>query len=78
MSASTLRAPGAKYGPCERPCSHMDCEASRKMAAAVCPLCAKPIGWDTRFYDDRSNHGLGLVHALCLEEQVEREQAKGG
>lgn len=36
MAASTLPAPGTRFGPCEPQCSHIDCEATRKMAAAIC------------------------------------------
>lgn len=71
MAAGALHKPGTKFGPCVAECAHVDCAETRTMAATACRICGKPIGYDTRFYD---GHEKGLTHALCLEEQVERER----
>ena len=76
MAASSIARPGTNHGPClPGACKHRDCAQMHALASTPCPLCSKPIGYETPFYDDRSNHGLGLVHAVCLEVQVERERA---
>ena len=72
MAASALPAPGSEYGPCAEPCAHTDCAHTRGMAAAVCPLCEKPIGYERRFYNEGEPGGFDLVHALCLEDDLER------
>jgi hypothetical protein len=60
-------------------CKHLDCQRSREDAAALCAFCDKAIGYETPFYsggeDVRHFHGRdALVHALCLELAVEKEQ----
>jgi len=66
MAAGFLSPPGTQYGPCiDEICGHTDCKATRDMAAAICPLCGHPIGYDRRFY---KTDNYGLVHDLCLEE----------
>jgi len=71
MAAGILPKPGTKVGPCAKSCKHIDCAETRTMAARVCPICEKPIGYDTRFYQ----HGTleELTHAVCLEDEVDRE-----
>ncbi len=71
MAAITVPAPGTEYGPCEEPCAHRDCAESRHMAAAICRFCERPIGYETRLYNDGASGSYDLVHALCLEESVE-------
>ena len=72
MAASVLPAPGTEYGPCAEPCSHTDCAHTRRMAAAVCPLCDGAIGYGRRFYNDGEPGGFDLVHALCAEDDLDR------
>lgn len=77
MAAGTLAAPATEYGPCEGSCSHTDCAATRRMASTDCRLCGKPIGYETRFYDETPAGPWPppaereLVHAACLEESLE-------
>lgn len=71
MAAGTLAGPGTAFGPCEGECFHVDCEETRRMAAAECLICGKPIGYDTRFYR-RSPHTF--VHAVCAEIEIDEEQ----
>jgi len=37
----------------------------------LCPLCQEPLA-DAPTFDDRSNHGLGMVHVHCMENQEDR------
>jgi hypothetical protein len=72
MAAGSIPKPGSKYGPCMSACRHCDCKQYRKDAATICPLCKKPIGYDTSFYDDRGSISIddflrALVHAECSE-----------
>jgi hypothetical protein len=69
MAAAFISQPGTKHGPCNEPCEHRDCAASRATAEAVCRFCEKPIGYDARFYNDG-----GYVHAPCLEDSIEAER----
>lgn len=73
MAAGRLPKPGSEVGPCEGECKHKDCAETRSMAGAICPICDKPVGYETRFY-----HSTGeLVHAACLEDQIEAARARG-
>jgi len=63
MAAGRLPGPGTQFGPCDGPCGHSDCFATRRDATATCSFCLKPIGYETLFY----RHGYGLAHAACLE-----------
>ena len=72
MAASFLSAPGTEYGPCVEPCAHTDCAHTRRMAAALCPFCDEPIGYERRYYNDGEPGGLDLVHAVCLEDDPDR------
>jgi hypothetical protein len=70
MAASTIPAPGTDLGPCiDEQCGHTDCAASRQQAAALCRWCAKPIGYETRWYTVVG----GQAHAEC-EERCQRER----
>ncbi len=40
------------------------------MAATLCSLCHRPIGYGVRFYREPDET---LIHALCLEEKIEQE-----
>ncbi len=68
MAASRLPAPGSDLGPCASPCAHTDCDASRRMAADICPYCKKPIGYDRHFYELPPSV---LAHANCYERTLE-------
>ena len=76
MAAGALAPPGSEAGPCADPCPHFDCKLSRADAAAPCRICSAPIGYETRIYLAPEAIGRQLVHAVCLEAQVEKE--KGG
>ena len=52
MAAVQIAKPGTQYGPCIEKCEHTDCDATRKMAQALCSLCEKPIGYGVRFFID--------------------------
>jgi hypothetical protein len=49
---------------------------TREDAATPCRFCQKPIGYDKRFY--RSRLSGSMAHAMCLEEAVERNDARVG
>ena len=51
MAALFFSKPGSEFGPCEPVCKHTDCKANRDLAAAVCPVCAEQIGYETPFYN---------------------------
>jgi hypothetical protein len=74
VAATSIPAPGTELGPCEGSCAHRDCEESRRMAAAVRRFCERPIGYGTRLYNEGAFGSYDLVHALCLEESVERSE----
>lgn len=76
MAASTLPAPGTKYGPCENGCDHIDCNVTRGQAGEVCRFCDKPIGYEKRFYSDEEPGRL--AHADCLEDSIENERIRDG
>jgi hypothetical protein len=44
------------------------------MAEAICGICTKPIGYDTRFYDGNCEPPT-LYHALCEEKRIEAREA---
>lgn len=66
---------GHELSPCVK-CEHRDCAATRVLAASICRLCDKPIGWETRFYKDEVAAGSEWVHALCEELAIEKEMAE--
>lgn len=76
MARGYLAQPGTEHGPCVD-CTHVDCAESRRMAASTCRFCGKPIGYDTDFYADPEMKTVTpqpLVHALCLELEVEQRR----
>ena len=84
MGWAIIPKPGAKYGPCVAQCKHEDCAWQRKTAAAKCGICGKPIGYDTRYYANDEYMVPGVVpesansrwvHAICMEDKVDAEQA---
>lgn len=80
MAAGALPRPGTKYGPCDAPCAHTDCASVRAQADSPCTYCGKPIGYETRFYDERSPeqrqryvNNVGYAHATCVEDAIEAQ-----
>jgi hypothetical protein len=65
MAAISIPAPGTEYGPCKEACKHIDCEANRSDAAALCSLCKDPIGFETPFYVDRFDGPPVFKHFKC-------------
>ena len=61
--AGFLQKPGSYNGPCEPQCLHDDCQYTRTLAAVACRFCAKPIGFETKFYKLKDE----LAHATCVE-----------
>lgn len=75
MAAGSQPRPGTPLGPCAGECAHKDCAAGRRLAAAICPHCKKPIGYDVPFY----HLGPGkddFGHAVCVEVAIEEERSK--
>lgn len=76
MAAGVLSEPGTQYGPCIEDCKHVDCAATRRHAAVICPDCHKPIGYGNRFYRDQEEgeeaDWTRLVHMMCY---LERDRA---
>ncbi len=70
MAASSLPEPGSELGPCLPSCKHVDCAATRAMAADRCPYCRQPIGYGRRFYELPGSSAL--AHASCHEAAIER------
>ena len=74
MAAGTLPGPGEKnyrgedIGPCADACKHIDCAATRRMAATPCDLCGAAIGYGVRFYQQTDDR---LRHELCAERDAE-------
>lgn len=56
---------GVEVGPCLGECEHPDCGATRTMAATVCEICHKEIGYSTKYYFRGDG---GMVHAICAWE----------
>lgn len=70
MAAGVIPHPGAKDYEgnevfCIGNCNHKDCQSNRDMAKILCDVCKKPIGFDTRFYQE--NNYEQLIHAKCIE-----------
>lgn len=76
MAAGILSKPGSKFGPCEKGCKHKDCAQTRAMMAEPCRFCRKPIGAGVGFV--RARLTGALAHAFCVEEAVERNDARLG
>ena len=65
MAFSRLPSPGTSYGPCPSGCSHVDCAETRRLAACLCPICRRPIGYDNSFSRDAKGQPS---HLVCLLE----------
>lgn len=76
MAAGVLQRPGSQLGPCKAACRHRDCGKTRADASSPCRFCQKPIGYDVGFY--RSRWSGDLAHASCLEDAIERNDARVG
>jgi len=74
MAAGRLPKPGTKSGPCLDVCVHRDCEETRNMAKTKCRVCGKPIGYETRFFQEGSIREL--VHEECPEKELDDQKAK--
>lgn len=75
MSAGILAAPGTKYGPCKRPCAHIDCAETRRIAAAPCRRCGEPIGYDTLYFSEQG--GTVFIHLDCAWDEDHSKQPEG-
>ena len=75
MAATSLRAPGTEFGPCEDACCHVDCASTRGMAAALCVYCGREIGYETRFYIEGglAKTGASFSHMTCAMDAQERK-----
>ena len=75
MAAGFLPERGNPYAPCEPTCEHTDCASLRKDIESACRLCGEQIGYGARIYRDpeRDDPHI-LVHADCLEDQIEAER----
>jgi hypothetical protein len=71
MAAGILAKPGTDPGPCKGECHHRDCAETRRMAASTCRICGKPIGYERRFYRAPDGPPGALLHAICLEDEVD-------
>lgn len=76
MAAGIFQAPGTKVGPCKTSCQHRDCKQTKAEAASACRFCQKPIGYGVGFI--RARLTGALAHAVCVEEAVERNDARLG
>ena len=76
MAARILPKPGTKLGPCKGTCKHRDCAQTRGDATAICRFCSTPIGYNVGFF--RSSLSGDLAHAFCMEEAIERNDARVG
>lgn len=76
MAYATIPSPNHPLGPCPTPCKHRDCRESRRMVAAVCPHCSKPIGYETRFVQSREGHLEHWACALEAADQVRKDGAR--
>lgn len=75
MAAGMLPRPGTEVGPCEGDCEHVDCAETVAMASGRCSYCAKPIGYQVRFYRRPDVPMPACDHAACVEDAVERQRA---
>ncbi len=76
MAAGRMPTPGTQHGPCSETCKHKDCAELKNLAQAPCRFCQKAIGWGGRFY--RSQFSGDVAHATCLEEAIDRNDARVG
>lgn len=81
MAAGYLPEPGKTgregepLGPCPQVCEHGDCQATRRMANALCVRCGKTIGYEVGFFDVREHGTDGpihehMAHATCEYARV--------
>ena len=76
MAFGVLPEKGSRYAPCEPSCEHRDCASTRRMAEGSCRLCGKQVGYGARVYQDPETDDVYvLVHANCLEDEIDRERA---
>ncbi len=77
MAAGVLPKPGTKLGPCKGgKCGHFDCRETISFAESPCRFCERRIGYGVRFV--RARFDGCLAHERCLEEAVERNDARVG
>jgi hypothetical protein len=67
--------PGKPGGPC-KDCQHAACQEMRRIVAAICTGCLKPIGHLRNFYTGRDFNGANYTHATCRLAQLSK-LAKG-
>lgn len=74
MASVRISKPGTQYGPCDFPCTHQDCLASRQDAERACSICGKKIGYETEFYSDGDDTkpGKDIKHAACAYIKARR------
>lgn len=71
MAAASLATIGTAGAPCAH-CSHLECIVARQIAAELCRLCRRPIGFEP-FYSEPD----AKVHAQCLEDELSRKLKAG-
>ncbi len=78
MAGLAIPAPGTEFGPCEGPCEHRDCRATRAWAAETCPGCGQEPGYERTVTrppaGDPLDRGGAFWHQTCLLEAAEREE----
>lgn len=69
-----VTAPGKPNGPCARKeCGHLDCNSTRAMMELRCPICNKPLAYESRVYFTKDDQGRGRAqHAVCVEREADR------
>ena len=72
MASSFIPKPGTAYGPCNDGCKHRDCIAAWKTINTLCRICKEAISWERHYYQEED--WAALVHAVCLEQEVEDER----
>lgn len=63
MAYLIIWPPGSDAGPCVDTCAHRDCAELRADADRRCPVCAKPLGYESKLSNDASGR---LSHFACL------------
>ncbi len=77
MAAISIEKPGGGMGPCLE-CKHEDCAENRELAASPCAICAKPLGYDTRFFSDPAS-AVGTyrnTHMVCRVREIEANKVR--
>lgn len=72
MAPGFISPPGSEFGPCLDACKHIDCAATRAMAAWTCTYCNSPIGYERGFYDLATHPNHLYVHSSCHEAAQEK------